>query len=267
MLIVEEHDTATGDPGKDGPAPAAHPDAGVPARRGRAALGAKRALDLAAASAALLLLSPVLGVVALAVLVADGRPVLFRQARPGLGARPFTMLKFRTMRAPRPDEIWYATDAERVTRLGRFLRATSLDELPELWNVVRGEMSLVGPRPLLVEYLDHYAPEERRRHEVRPGVTGWAAVNGRNALGFKERLALDVWYVDHWSLWLDLRILARTVWTVLRRSDAAVVEDNAAMGFPLPEVRGGERLDAVALERAAAGEARTTGDLTRSGTT
>jgi lipopolysaccharide/colanic/teichoic acid biosynthesis glycosyltransferase len=206
------------------------------ARPGRTAASAKRALDVAGAAVGLAVLSPVLALVALAVLAADGRPVLFRQARPGLGGSPFTLLKFRTMRAPRPGEVWYATDAARVTRVGRFLRATSLDELPELWNVLRGEMSLVGPRPLLAEYLDHYTPEERRRHDVRPGITGWAAVNGRNGVAFRSRLALDVWYVDHRSLWLDLRILARTVVQVLRRSGAAVVEDNEAMGFPLPPV-------------------------------
>jgi lipopolysaccharide/colanic/teichoic acid biosynthesis glycosyltransferase len=194
----------------------------------------KRAIDVAGSVAALMAVSPVLAGVAVAVLATDGRPVLFRQARPGLGGRPFTILKFRTMRAPREAEVWYASDDERVTRLGRFLRATSLDELPELWNVLRGDMSLVGPRPLLVEYLPHYTPEEARRHDMRPGMTGWAAVNGRNALRFRDRLALDVWYVDHWSLRLDLRIMARTAWQVLQRSGVVEVEDNAALGFPLP---------------------------------
>jgi lipopolysaccharide/colanic/teichoic acid biosynthesis glycosyltransferase len=206
---------------------------GEPLQR-NVALAAKRTLDFVGAAAALVLLSPALALVALAIVLADGRPVLFRQVRPGLGGRPFPILKFRTMRAPRAGEIWHATDEQRVTRLGRFLRAASLDELPELWNVLRGEMSLVGPRPLLVEYLDHYTPEELRRHDVLPGVTGWAVVNGRNALKFKERLALDVWYVDHWTLGLDLRILALTVWQVVRRTNAAAVEDNADLGFPLP---------------------------------
>jgi sugar transferase EpsL len=231
----------------DAPKRRGRPPAGEPAggqrggpRARRGALLAKRALDLAGSAAALVVLSPVLALVALAVRIADGRPVLFRQERPGLGGRPFTLVKFRTMRPPRAGEVWYDTDAQRVTRVGRFLRATSLDELPELWNVLRGDMSLVGPRPLLVEYLDHYTPQERRRHEVRPGVTGWAVVTGRNALGFRQRLALDLWYVDHWSLWLDLRILARTAWKVASRSDAAVVEDNAAMGFPLPAVQARE---------------------------
>jgi lipopolysaccharide/colanic/teichoic acid biosynthesis glycosyltransferase len=205
----------------------------------------KRGIDIAGATAALVVLSPVLATVALAILAVDGRPVLFRQARPGLRGRLFGMLKFRTMRAPRAGEVWYDTDAQRVTRLGRFLRSTSLDELPELWNVVRGEMSLVGPRPLLVEYLDQYTAEEARRHDVKPGVTGWAVVKGRNALRFDERIALDVWYVDHWSLWLDLKILTLTVWRVLRRSDAAVVEDNEAAGFPFEGSR-------AAAERAAA---------------
>ncbi|WP_308197048.1 sugar transferase [Anaeromyxobacter sp. SG64] len=198
------------------------------------ALKVKRALDVCGAGVGLVLASPVLAVAGAAILVTQGRPILFRQTRPGLGGAPFTIYKLRTMRPPRADEVWYQTDAQRVTRLGRFLRATSLDELPELWNVLRGEMSLVGPRPLLVEYLDQYTPDERRRHDVRPGVTGWAAVNGRHALKFKERLALDVWYVDHWSLRLDLRILALTVYQVLRRSDVHETQDIAEIGFPLP---------------------------------
>jgi len=153
--------------------------------------------------------------------------------RPGLHGRSFTILKFRTMRDPRPGEVWYLTNELRLGRLGRFLRASSLDELPELWNVLRGEMSLVGPRPLLVHYLETYTPEQARRHDVRPGITGWAAVNGRHAIRFKERLALDVWYVDHWSLGLDLRILARTVAQVALRKDVAISED-LSLGFPLP---------------------------------
>ncbi len=196
----------------------------------------KRAFDFVVAAVALVLLSPVLAGVALALLVVHGRPVLFRQLRPGLGGKPFEIVKFRTMRPPRADEVWYLTDAERLTRLGRVLRATSLDELPELWNVLRGDMSLVGPRPLLMEYLAHYTPEQRRRHDVLPGITGWAAVNGRNALRFEERLALDVWYVDHQSFRLDLRILALTLIKVIRRTDVAVVEDDVALGFPLARV-------------------------------
>ncbi len=195
----------------------------------------KRAVDIAGAVTALLVFSPVLAWVALAVALTSGIPILFRQRRPGLSEKPFTIIKFRTMRAPRRGEVWYLTDEQRITRLGRFLRATSLDELPELWNVLRGDMSLVGPRPLLMEYLDQYTPEERRRHDMRPGVTGWGAVNGRNALRFRDRLALDVWYVDHWSLKLDLRILAMTVNQVLRRTDVSTTED-LALGFPLPGV-------------------------------
>lgn len=208
------------------------------ARRPRAARAAKRALDLAGGAAALALLSPVLALAVLALLVTQGRPVLFRQTRPGLGGRPFRIVKLRTMRPLRPGEPPYWSDADRVTPLGRFLRTTSLDELPELWNVLRGEMSLVGPRPLLVEYLDRYTPEQARRHEVLPGITGWAAVNGRHTLRFEERLALDVWYVDHWSLWLDLRILARTAWQVLRRSGVAATQDVSEVGAPLPPADG-----------------------------
>jgi lipopolysaccharide/colanic/teichoic acid biosynthesis glycosyltransferase len=177
----------------------------------RLARQAKAVLDRLLALAALLVAAPLLAIIALAVHIDLGPPVLFRQRRPGLHGWPFTLLKFRTMRAgPGPD-------GERLTWLGRFLRATSLDELPELVNVLRGEMSFVGPRPLLLEYLALYDSEEARRHEVRPGITGWAQVNGRNDVPWTERLALDVWYVDHWSLALDLRILARTVLTVLGR--------------------------------------------------
>ncbi len=200
---------------------------------GGVALGAKRAMDVVGAAVGLAVLSPVLAAVAIAVRVSLGRPVLFRQVRPGLRGRPFTILKFRTMREPRPGEVWYLTNEQRLGRLGRFLRQSSLDELPELWNVLRGEMSLVGPRPLLVHYLETYTPEEARRHDVPPGITGWAAVNGRHALRFKERLALDVWYVDHWSLGLDLRILARTVAQVVFRKDVTPTED-LSLGFPLP---------------------------------
>jgi hypothetical protein len=142
------------------------------------------------------------------------------------------------MRAPRPGEVWYQTDEQRVTRLGRFLRSSSIDELPELWNVLRGDMSLVGPRPLMTEYLDQYTPEQHRRRDILPGFTGWAAVNGRHALKFEERLELDVWYVDHWSLALDWRILGVTIMQVLRRSDVSATQDLSAVGFPLPGVKG-----------------------------
>lgn len=146
-----------------------------------------------------------------------GSPALFRQVRPGLHGRPFMMVKFRTMTDERGADGELLPDAQRLTAFGRFLRASSLDELPELWNVLRGEMSLVGPRPLLMEYLPLYSPEQARRHQVRPGITGWAQVNGRNAVSWDERFRLDVWYVDHRSLWLDLRILWLTVRKVLVR--------------------------------------------------
>jgi lipopolysaccharide/colanic/teichoic acid biosynthesis glycosyltransferase len=136
------------------------------------------------------------------------------------------------MRAPRRGEVWFDSDAARVTRLGAFLRTTSLDELPELWNVLRGDMSLVGPRPLLMEYLDHYTPEEKRRHDMRPGITGWAAVNGRHTARFEDRLILDTWYVDHWSLSLDLRIIAMTLAQVLRREAVAVTQGPEEIDFP-----------------------------------
>lgn len=170
---------------------------------------AKRLLDLALVLPGLVLAAPLMLLVALLVRLGLGPGVIFRQTRPGLDAKPFTILKFRTMRHGD------GPDAERLTPLGRLLRKTSLDELPELWNVARGDMSLVGPRPLLLDYLPRYSPEQARRHEVRPGVTGLAQVSGRNALSWEERLALDVWYVDNRSLLLDLRILGRTVLAVL----------------------------------------------------
>jgi lipopolysaccharide/colanic/teichoic acid biosynthesis glycosyltransferase/proline dehydrogenase len=212
----------------------------------RVRLTAKRAIDVAGALAGLVVLSPVLALTALAVFLTQGSPILFRHERPGLGGHLFTLFKFRTMRPAHPDEVWYDSDDQRVTRLGRFLRSTSIDELPELWNVLRGEMSLVGPRPLLVEYLDRYTTEERRRHEMRPGITGWAAVNGRHAMPFEERLKLDVWYVDNWGLLLDLRILAMTVSQVLRRADVSAVQDMDEIDFPL------RFLDALATEDARA---------------
>ncbi|MGB9689560.1 sugar transferase [Thermogutta sp.] len=174
----------------------------------------KRMFDVIGAAVALVLLAPLLAVIALAIWITMGRPILFRQVRPGLHGRLFTLYKFRTMRnAFRPDGT-PLPDAERLTPLGRFLRRFSLDELPELWNVLRGDMSLIGPRPLLVEYLPRYTPEQARRHNLRPGITGLAQVMGRNALKFSERLAYDVYYVDHFSLLLDLKILALTLWKV-----------------------------------------------------
>ncbi len=196
----------------------------------------KRGIDALGAGAGLVALAPLLAMTAVAILAKQGRPIFFRQVRPGLGGRSFSLVKFRTMRAPRPEELLqrtiYETDGDRVTPLGKFLRSTSIDELPELWNVLRGEMSLVGPRPLLLEYLDQYSPEERRRHDMPPGITGWAAVNGRNSIPFRERLQLDVWYVDHWSLWLDLKILLLTAHHVLRRKDVADTEPVEGLGFP-----------------------------------
>jgi lipopolysaccharide/colanic/teichoic acid biosynthesis glycosyltransferase len=195
----------------------------------------KRLIDLTVALAALVLLSPVIVVTAIVLAASQGRPILFRQQRPGLGGQPFRIVKFRTMRAPRDGELWFRTDRERMTRIGSFLRASSIDELPELWNVVRGEMSLVGPRPLLMEYLDTYTPAQHRRHDVLPGITSWAIVNGRNALAFSDRLALDIWYVDHWSLRLDLRILFMTLRQVLHRTNVDVAQDVDALGFPLAQ--------------------------------
>jgi sugar transferase EpsL len=177
----------------------------------------KRSLDALLSAVGLLVLSPVLAVTALAVRLAIGSPVLFRQVRPGLHGEPFTLLKFRTMRDAHDAEGNLLPDEARLTHLGAFLRSTSLDELPELWNVLRGEMSLVGPRPLLVEYLPLYTPEQARRHEVRPGITGWAQVNGRNAIRWDEKFRLDVWYVDNCSLRLDLWILLLTLRKVFVR--------------------------------------------------
>jgi lipopolysaccharide/colanic/teichoic acid biosynthesis glycosyltransferase len=192
------------------PAPAATPQHGP--RR-----AVKVALDKMAAAGALLLLSPLIGLTALAIRFAMGRPVLFSQKRPGLHGRTFSLLKFRTMREPIASTAAPLSDETRLTRLGKVLRATSLDELPQLWNVLSGDLSLVGPRPLLVEYLERYTPEQARRHDVLPGITGWAQVNGRNAIGWEEKFALDVWYVDHWSLSLDARILCQTLGQVLSR--------------------------------------------------
>lgn len=177
----------------------------------------KRVCDILGSMAALIALSPILAVLALVVRRQMGAPVLFRQMRPGLDGRPFEMMKFRTMRDAVGPDGRLLSDAVRLTPLGRWLRATSLDELPELWNVLRGEMSLVGPRPLLMDYLPLYSPEQMRRHEVRPGITGWAQVNGRNAISWEEKFSLDIWYVDNHNFWLDIGILFRTVKLTLRR--------------------------------------------------
>lgn len=177
----------------------------------------KRFFDVVASSLGLLLLFPFIGIVAWQIHRKLGSPVLFRQIRPGLNGTPFEMIKFRTMRNATDAEGNPLPDSERMTPFGGFLRASSLDELPELWNVLKGDMSLVGPRPLLMEYLPLYSPEQYRRHEVRPGVTGWAQINGRNALSWEEKFKLDVWYVDNRSLWLDLKILFLTIKKVVVR--------------------------------------------------
>jgi lipopolysaccharide/colanic/teichoic acid biosynthesis glycosyltransferase len=174
-------------------------------------------MDLLLVLLGMVIALPLMGLIALAIWLFEGPPVFFCQPRPGYKGRIFKLCKFRTMREAYDANGNLLPDAQRLTPLGRFLRATSLDELPELFNVLRGEMSLVGPRPLLVAYLERYTPEQMRRHDVLPGITGWAQVNGRNALSWEDKFRLDVWYVDHWSLWLDLKILALTVWKVLRR--------------------------------------------------
>ncbi len=182
------------------------------------AISAKRIIDITVSIVALVFLAPLLLIVALATYCAFGWPVLFRQSRPGLRGEPFTLVKFRTMLEVMDAEGCPLTDSERLTPFGTFLRSTTLDELPGFWNVLKGDMSLVGPRPLLLRYLDRYTPNEARRHEVRPGLTGWAQVNGRNAISWPEKFTLDLWYVDHWSIGLDVKILALTVVHVLRRT-------------------------------------------------
>ncbi len=177
----------------------------------------KRLVDLALTTLLLIVLAPLILAMAVLVRLKLGFPVLFCQQRPGLRGKPFSMYKFRTMTDERDAAGYLLPDAQRLTRLGRFLRSTSLDELPELYNVLRGDMSLVGPRPLLMKYLDRYTPEQTRRHEVKPGITGWAQVNGRNAITWENKFALDVWYVDHLSWWLDMRIMALTLWRIVRR--------------------------------------------------
>jgi sugar transferase EpsL len=183
-----------------------------------ASLRLKRAVDCTVSGFVLLMAAPVMALVALMVCMDVGSPVLFRQRRPGLNGELFDMVKFRTMRDLRDAAGMPLANDRRLTRFGRLLRSTSLDELPELWNVLKGEMSLVGPRPLLVEYLPLYTAEQRRRHEVKPGITGWAQINGRNTVSWEDRFRMDVWYVDNRTTWLDLRILFRTVFKVLARS-------------------------------------------------
>lgn len=193
----------------------------------------KRGIDLLLATLSLIVLSPVLLFLVLLIARSMGRPVIFTQLRPGLGGRPFRMYKFRTMSDRRDADGTLLQDAARLTRLGQWLRSTSLDELPELWNVLRGDMSIVGPRPLLMIYLDRYTPEQAGRHAAKPGITGWAQVNGRNNLTWPEKFALDLWYVRNRSTILDLRIMAMTVTRVLRRRDI-----NAGDAATMPEFMG-----------------------------
>lgn len=188
----------------------------------------KRLADVMLVTLALPLLIPGLAAISTLAFVFMGHPILFTQTRPGRHGKPFRMIKFRTMTDVRDADGRLLPDASRLTRFGQFLRATSLDELPELWNVLKGEMSLVGPRPLLMEYLELYTPDQARRHDVRPGITGWAQVNGRNALSWEDKFRLDVWYVENQSLWLDLKILFLTVWKVLSREGVAA-EGQATM--------------------------------------
>jgi lipopolysaccharide/colanic/teichoic acid biosynthesis glycosyltransferase len=194
----------------------------------------KRIVDILGAMTGLLVLSPVLVVVSLMIWRQMGSPVLFKQTRPGRHGKQFEMIKFRTMRVSLDASGNALPDSERLTRLGRLLRSSSLDELPELWNVLKGDMSLVGPRPLLMEYLPLYSPEQARRHEVRPGITGWAQVNGRNAISWDEKFALDVWYVDNRSIRLDLKIIGLTIRKVLKREGISAAGEATMPKFTGP---------------------------------
>jgi len=190
----------------------------------------KSVLDRLVAAIALLILSPVLLIIGIAIYLRMGRPIVFAQPRPGKNGDIFTFYKFRTMTSDADANGNLLSDEERLTAIGQFLRKTSLDELPQLLNVLKGDMSFVGPRPLMVEYLDIYSPEQARRHDVIPGITGWAQINGRNTISWQEKFKLDVWYVDNWSLWLDLKILFLTVWKVVKKegisqANHATVED------------------------------------------
>lgn len=190
----------------------------------------KSALDRLAAAIALVVFSPFIIFVAIAIYLRMGNPIVFKQLRPGKKGRIFTFYKFRTMTNDRDADGNLLSDEKRLTAIGQFLRKTSLDELPQLLNVLKGDMSFVGPRPLMVEYLERYSPEQARRHDVMPGITGWAQINGRNTISWQEKFKLDVWYVDNWSLWLDLKILFLTVWKVIKRegisqANHATVED------------------------------------------
>ena len=175
----------------------------------------KRIFDILFSLIAIIILAPVFFLLSVLLICLDGFPVLFAQIRPGKKGVPFRLYKFRTMKEARnkPDEV--SSDEDRITKFGKFLRRSSLDELPELFNVLKGEMSIVGPRPLLMQYLERYSNEQARRHYVLPGITGWAQINGRNAISWEEKFSLDVWYVDHWTFWLDIRIILQTIWKVI----------------------------------------------------
>lgn len=198
----------------------------------------KRCFDFGVALVALVLLGPLMIGLAILVLLFIGRPILFKQERPGYKCRPFKIFKFRTMSEGRAQDGRPLPDSERLPRFGRIFRATSLDELPELWNVLVGDMSLVGPRPLLMEYVSLYSPEQARRHDVRPGITGWAQVNGRNSLSWEDRFALDVWYVDNQSFWLDTKIMFLTILQVFRRDGIS-----AAGEATMPKFTGSKATD------------------------
>ena len=204
----------------------------------------KRLIDMVVAALALIVLSPLIAIVALLVRAKLGSPILFRQVRPGLKGRPFTMVKFRTMLDDRDESGARRPDSERLTGFGRWLRSSSLDELPELWNVLKGDMSLVGPRPLLMQYLPLYSAEQARRHNVPPGITGWAQINGRNAISWDQKFALDVWYVDNWNLVLDAKILAASLKSVFSKHGISA-EGEATM----PEFTGNNEIDEKPVRR------------------
>jgi sugar transferase EpsL len=191
----------------------------------------KRLFDFLIVISSVITLSPVLVLIGFFVRAKIGPPILFRQERPGLHGKPFVIYKFRTMTDERDKDGNLLPDGDRLTRLGRFLRKLSIDELPELFNVIKGDMSIVGPRPLLMQYLDRYTPEQARRHEVKPGITGWAQVNGRNAISWEDKFKLDVWYVDNWSVWLNVRIIALTVWKILKREGISQKGEATASEF------------------------------------
>lgn len=215
----------------------------------------KRLFDFTVALLGLILLSPLIALIALLVLVFDGRPVIFCQERPGIYGEVFKMCKFRTMQPPKRRGRQHPEE-RRISKLGAFLRRSSLDELPELLNVLKGEMSLVGPRPLLVKYLKHYSPEQRRRHDVLPGMTGWAQINGRNVLNWEERFAYDVWYVDHWSFALDLKIILRTIGIVIKREGVSPTN-----GIIMEEFKGNPRLTESETDQTANGCCTSSADI------